>query len=292
MKQIILPQLKVQETKESITRFIVEKALELQKTGAVIGLSGGVDSTLSASLTRQAFNEYNAQAGSNNLELKGLILPSSVNNIADAKDGIETAEKLGIQYKVIDIEPHVNVFVEQMPELLERQYDRGNLMSRIRANILHTQSALENKLVMGTGNQDEDLGIGYYTLFGDGAVHVSPIGDLSKRHVKELVRTYGFDNIANREPTAGLEPGQTDFTDLGYSYETVELLLEGLKQGIQGMDLYKHPQVIEQVQNELGRSKFDTVNQVTNDFLQRHEIAIKKAELLSPPIAQAVKIYK
>ena len=69
--------------------------------------------------------------------------------------------------------------------------------------------------VIGTGNRDEDYGVGYYTLFGGGAVHLSPIGNLPKRMVREMAAYLGFDDLAERVSTAGLEPGQTCFKDLG-----------------------------------------------------------------------------
>ncbi|MBI5698415.1 MAG: NAD(+) synthase, partial [Thaumarchaeota archaeon] len=110
--------------------------------------------------------------------------------------------------------------------IFEYNYHKGNLMSRIRANVLSTRAATENKTVAGTGNKDEDFSIGYYTLFGDGAVHISPIGALPKRLVRQMASYLGFSNLANRTPTAGLEPGQTDFRDLGYDYDLVEIVIE------------------------------------------------------------------
>jgi len=82
-------------------------------------------------------------------------------------------------------------------------------------------------LVVGTGNKDEDFGVAYYTLFGDGAVHLSPIGNLPKRLVREMAAYLGFDDLAGRVSMAGLEPGQTSFKDLGCDYEFAEVVLAG-----------------------------------------------------------------
>jgi len=165
-------------------------------------------------------------------------------------------------------------------------------MSRVRANILSTAAAIENKLVAGTGNKDEDFGIGYYTLFGDGAVHISPIGGLSKRLVREMATYLGFGDLANREPTAGLEPGQTDFGDLGYSYDLVELLSCGLEQGLNHQELRKHSVIKAMIERDMGvytkkygRSKFTAVDAMVDDYLGRHKIALHKAKIISPAIA-------
>lgn len=290
MKKIKLAKIDYEQVEGEIKNFILENTLELNKTGAVIGLSGGVDSTLSAILTKKAFDMYN-NSNENKLELKGYILPSKVNNNADLLDAKEFAEKLGINYKIIEIEPFVNVYDKMISEIKKNLFDRGNLMSRIRANVLHTNAALENKLVMGTGNKDEDYGLGYYTLFGDGAVHLSPLGELAKRHVKELVSHYGFEKIANREPTAGLELSQTDFNDLGYTYDLAELVIEGIDQGLNLDEVKKNNQVIHEFTKYATNSKFNLVDTVVDDIMKRHNIAIKKAQLVSPKIAQITKEY-
>jgi NAD+ synthase len=90
------------------------------------------------------------------------------------------------------------------PEAFDSIFHKGNMIARVRANVLSTKAATEKKIVAGTGNKDEDFGIGYYTLFGDGAVHLSPIGGLSKRLVREMASFLGLGgHIVNRVPTAG-----------------------------------------------------------------------------------------
>ena len=212
--------------RKEIGDFVIGHCVKFGKTGYVIGLSGGVDSTACAAVINRRFHEHNTTSGSK-LELVGYILPSNTNKPEDTRDGISVAERLGIRYEVIPIDGITQAHVAATPSVTESIYHKGNLMSRIRANILSTTAALENKLVAGTGNKDEDFGIGYYTLFGDGAVHISPIGNLSKRLVRQIACYFGFEEIAKRIPTAGLEPGQTDYKDLGYDYDVVELVSEG-----------------------------------------------------------------
>ena len=180
------------------------------------------------------------------------------------------------------------------PEAFDKEYHIGNMTSRIRANILSTKAATERKLVAGTGNRDEDYGVGYYTLFGDGAVHLSPIGNLPKRLVREMATYLGIEGyFVNREPTAGLEPGQTDFKDLGYSYDTAEIVLRGMELGIEPRDLIDHSQIKKQIEPEINYegAKFSSVHDVIEDIFYRHIVAKAKAEIVNPPIAPISLYY-
>jgi len=279
-----------EKVRKEIGDFAIEHCVGQGKTGYVIGLSGGVDSTTSAAVINRRFQEYN-DAHDSKLEVVGYILPSSTNKPEDARDGLTVARRLGIRHQVIPIDEITQANLTVVPEA-SHVYHKGNLMSRVRANILSTAAAIENKLVAGTGNKDEDFGIGYYTLFGDGAVHISPIGGLSKRLVREMATYLGFGDLANREPTAGLEPGQTDFGDLGYSYDLVELLSCGLEQGLNHQELRKHSVIKAMIERDMGvytkkygRSKFTAVDAMVDDYLGRHKIALHKAKIISPAIA-------
>ncbi|MEK6905683.1 MAG: NAD(+) synthase [Nanoarchaeota archaeon] len=290
-KEIKLPYMDAEKVRTEIGDFVIRNLVEKGKIGCVMGLSGGVDSTSSAAIINRSFREYNA-ANNTVLELVGYILPSSTNKPEDARDGISVANRLGIRYEVIPIDGITQAHISATPAVAQSIYHKGNLMSRIRANILSTAAALENKLVAGTGNKDEDFGIGYYTLFGDGAVHLSPIGGLSKRLVREMATYLGFGNLANREPTAGLEPGQTDFGDLGYSYDLVELLSCGAEQGLTDCELRRHSAVKSLIERDMGlyvkkfgKPKFTAVDYVVDDYFRRHKIALQKAKIISPAIA-------
>lgn len=292
-KKIKLPEINPETAVAEIGNFIVENVLRFKTTGGVVGLSGGVDSTTVAAVAKKAFDRYNASHDSR-LEVVGYMLPSDVNKPEDAEDGIDVAKKLGIRYEVCGIDQIVRAFESTNPEAVSNSYHNGNLMSRIRANILHTKAATEKKLVLGTGNRDEDFGVGYYTLFGDGAVHISPIGNLSKRLVKQTASYLGFEYNAKRIPSAGLESNQTDFSDLGYDYDTVEIVVEGIAQGFAKDELANSIHVKNLAERDLKRSnKHGSVSEIVNDIMQRHyEVALPKGELVCPKRAPVTVVYE
>jgi NAD+ synthase len=277
---------------DEIGDFILREVREQNKTGGVLGLSGGVDSTCVAALAKRAFDRHNSQFPEQPLEVVGYILPSKTNDPKDAEDGLKVAARLGIRHEVRSIELIAEAFKSTNPDVLDHKYHRGNLTSEIRAVILHTKAATENKAVIGTGNKDEDYGVAYYTLFGDGAVHMSPIGNLPKRLVREMAAYLGFDDLAGRVSTAGLEPGQTSFKDLGCDYEFAEVVLNGLDQGMRAEELAVHSQVVPYARQQIekyaqwyGTPKFASVEALASEVIRRHKIALLKAEIVNPDIA-------
>ncbi len=290
MTPIKLPDMDCETVSRQIGDFVINTVCDMGATGAVVGLSGGVDSSTTAALIKRAFDRHTA-AGKNALELVGYILPSHLNETDDLNDARALVKTLGIRCEIHNIEKLVAAFELTNPQAFENNYHRGNLISRVRANVLSTKAATENKILAGTGNKDEDFGIGYYTLFGDGAVHISPIAGLSKRLVRKIALFLGVDKtIVNRVPTAGLEPDQSDFKDLGYDYDVVELVTEGFEQGFTKEQLLTHEQVAPLVEKQLqhyrtvfGRQKFTSVAQVLQDIEGRHRIASGKVKIVHPP---------
>ena len=299
MNRIILPSMICETVCREIGDFILETVVHTHCTGCVIGLSGGVDSSTTAALIKTAFDGYN-QSGDHNFELVGYILPSDINKMEDAKDAERVAQNLGLRYETHTIEKPVAAFQITNPEAFEQNYHRGNLISRVRANVLSTKAATENKILAGTGNKDEDFGIGYYTLFGDGAVHISPIAGLSKRLVRQMAAFLGVDDtIINRVPTAGLEPGQSDFKDLGYDYDVVELVTEGLAQGFSPEQLVAHDQVAPLIEKQItiykslyGEPRLKSVAQVVEDIDRRHQLALGKVKIVHPPAPKITLMYE
>ena len=274
--EILLPEMDPSLVSKEIGDFIVNIVRSSSGTGGVIGLSGGVDSTTTAALAKRAFDDHNAKHGTN-YELVGYMLPSKSNAAADESDGRRVAERLGIRYEVLSIEPLVQAYSTTNPEAFQSKFHKGNMTSRIRGTVLNTKGSTEYKTVIGTGNKDEDFGIGYYTL-------------LSKRLVRQMARHLGFADLADREPTAGLEPKQTDFGDLGYSYDLVEIVSEGLEQGIPSDALARHQQVASVFERDnarytslFGTPKFTDAAQAVYDVLRRNERANAKASIIHPP---------
>jgi NAD+ synthase len=287
MKRIKLARMDCEKVSGEIGDFVNEQVGYTGTIGCVLGLSGGVDSSTTAALIKRGFDRHTAAK----YELVGYILPSSLNKHDDIRDAEGVARYLGIRCETHSIEKPVEALRTTNPEAFENIFHKGNMISRVRANVLSTKAATEKKIVAGTGNKDEDFGIGYYTLFGDGAVHVSPIGGLSKRLVREMAAFLGLDQaIVNRIPTAGLEPGQSDFKDLGYDYDVVELVSEGFVQGLTVAELNRQEQIVPLVEKQMqhymtvfGVSKFARVGQVVEDVLRRHEIAKGKMKIIHPP---------
>ncbi|MBW2432805.1 MAG: NAD(+) synthase [Deltaproteobacteria bacterium] len=302
MKSIKLATMDCKQVCKEIGDFVIDVVRQAASSGCVIGLSGGVDSSTAAALIKNSFDRYNAERAEDEqaLELVGYILPSSVNVAVDESDAVSVAKHLGLRYEIHSIEALVEAFKSTNPEAFENKFHKGNMISRIRANVLSTKAATENKTLSGTGNRDEDFGIGYYTLFGDGAVHFSPIAGLPKRLVREMARFLGLDKqIIQREPTAGLEPGQSDLKDLGYDYDAVEMITEGLSQGFSAEELIKHPQIvplieeqIQQYQSVFGNAKFDSVKAVVRDVFIRHQIAEQKMKIIHPPTPRITLSYE
>jgi len=299
MKPIKLARMNCKQVCAQIGDFVIEAVLETGSIGCVIGLSGGVDSSTAASLIKTGFDRHNIQENQK-LELLGYILPSGINKTRDEMDAESVAKYLGIRYEIHSIETLVESYKSTNPEAFDSHFHKGNMISRIRANVLSTKAATENKILAGTGNKDEDFGIGYYTLFGDGAVHISPIAGLPKRLVREMAAYLRLDKqIIHREPTAGLEPGQSDFKDLGFDYDVVELVTEGLDQEFSREALGKHEQIVARVESQIkqykktyGSALFTSVEEIVADVLERHQQARGKMKIIHPPTPRITLTYE
>ncbi|MFH0867880.1 MAG: NAD+ synthase [Candidatus Woesearchaeota archaeon] len=195
---------------------------------AVIGLSGGLDSALSAKLVADAVGKENIKALI--MPLKGL---SSEETIMDA---VEFCTFTGIEYSLVFINDFVDGF--KKIEWEQSKVAQMNTIARVRAVILYNYANTNNALVIGTSNKTEIL-LGYFTKYGDGAVDIEVIGDLLKTEVRELAKFLGInDKIINKVPTAELYHGQTDEKELRASYEDIDKILKkiGNKENIDEND--------------------------------------------------------
>ncbi|MGI0053432.1 MAG: NAD+ synthase [Thermoplasmata archaeon] len=188
--------------------------------GAVVGLSGGIDSSLVA---RIAVDALGAE------RVMGLMLPDRGYSPSLLRETEEYAQTLGIAHRVVRLEGLTEAARELLPEVDDR-VAIGNLVARLRMSVLYAVGREQGRLVAGTGNKSEIL-LGYYTKHGDGGVDLLPIGDLFKTEVRELARELGLpEAIRDRPPSAGFWEGQTDEVELGVSYEVADSVLLGLEQ--------------------------------------------------------------
>lgn len=197
-----------------LTGFIKDQIEKIGMKRAVIGLSGGIDSALSAYLSAEALGPENV------LAVRMPYRTSSPDSLSDADAVIDA---LGLPSLTVDITPMADPLIAQFPDMSSVR--KGNIMARLRMTILYDQSAAWGGLVMGTSNKTELL-LGYSTVYGDSGVALQPIGDLYKTQVRQLSAALGIPaNIINKPPSADLWVGQTDEGELGFTYAEVDQVL-------------------------------------------------------------------
>ncbi len=181
---------------------------------AVLGLSGGIDSALVAYLTAEAIGAE---------RLLCVLMPYRTSSPASRTDAETVVGRLGCASEVVGISPMVDGFYGVDTDASSLR--RGNFMARMRMSVLYDRSVTWGGLVVGTGNKTESL-IGYTTIFGDNACAFNPIGDLYKSQVRQLAAAIGVpDEILRKAPSADLWPGQTDESEAGFDYPTLDRLL-------------------------------------------------------------------
>jgi NAD+ synthase len=200
---------------EAVLTSFIRDAVETSGTqGVVVGLSGGVDSSLSAALAVRALGPE---------RVHGFLLPYRTSSAESERDARVLAEHLGVPHRAIDISPMVDAYFRVEPDAGPDR--RGNKMARERMTILFDQAKKLDALVLGTSNKTEIL-LGYSTVFGDNASSLNPLGDLYKCQIWQLSRHLGLPSqLIDKAPSADLWPGQTDEGELGFSYELADEVL-------------------------------------------------------------------
>ena len=197
-----------------LSSFIRSETTRAGFSRAVIGLSGGVDSSLTCALAAEALGPDNVLA---------VRMPYTTSSPDSLEHAGLVIELTGVQEKTISISEAVDALAADIPE--DHQVRRGNIMARMRMIVLFDQSVEFGGLVIGTGNKTEML-LGYTTQFGDAASAMNPLGDLYKIQVRQLAIEMGLPEvILKKPPSADLWIGQTDEEELGFTYEEADSLL-------------------------------------------------------------------
>jgi NAD+ synthase len=200
--------------RQILTGFIKSEITRAGFSRAVINLSGGLDSALACALSAEALGPENVLA---------LRLPYR----ASSPDSLEHAQlmidQLGVQSETLEITDMVDPLINRDPDMSKTR--KGNIMARTRMIILYDRSETFQGLPIGTSNKTEIL-LGYTTLWGDMASALNPIGDLYKTQVRQLSQAMNIPApIVDKPPSADLWAGQTDESDLGFTYDQVDQLL-------------------------------------------------------------------
>jgi len=187
--------------------------------GFVIGLSGGVDSSVVSVLCKMAAKK----------NVLGLIMPCN-SDPTDIKDALLLAKKFDIKTKIINLELVFNILSKTLNfNKKSKKLFIVNIKPRLRMLTLYYFANKYNYLVAGTGNKSE-LTMGYFTKYGDGGVDILPLGNILKTEVWELAKYLGIpEKIVHKTPSAGLWKGQTDENEMGIKYKILDETIYNLE---------------------------------------------------------------
>jgi len=207
----------VEELAEKLVSWIREKVLAGGQKGVVLGMSGGVDSSVAAVLCQRAFPQ----------SMLGVLMPCHSSQ-EDEEHAWAVASKFSIPTKTVVLDSAFDALLKVLSGSTDpaaSQVAKANLKARLRMLTLYYFANQLKYMVVGSSNRSE-LTVGYFTKYGDGGVDILPLGNLVKGQVRELASFLGIpQEIINKPPSAGLWPGQTDESDLGFSYDDLDRYL-------------------------------------------------------------------
>ncbi|EOH4444179.1 NAD+ synthase [Campylobacter jejuni] len=233
-----------QKITEKMCDFIQEKVKNSQSQGVVLGLSGGIDSALVATLCKRALKE----------NVFALLMPTQISNKANLEDALRLCADLNLEYKIIEIQSILDAFIKQSENTI--LVSLGNFAARIRMSLLYDYSALKNSLVIGTSNKSELL-LGYGTIYGDLACAFNPIGSLYKSEIYALAKYLNLhENFIKKAPSADLWENQSDEGDLGFSYAKIDDGLKALETNDEKLLRTLDPSLIAMLKNRMQKNAF------------------------------------
>jgi len=213
---------------ERIAAWLRDRAAEAGARGFILGMSGGIDSAVVARLCQLALPD----------RVLGVIMPCH-SHAEDELDAVLAAEASKLPTVRVDLSSAYDALALDVTAAAQAERGHGfppdptrtrialaNIKPRLRMTTLYTIGTQLNFVVTGTGNKSE-ITIGYYTKYGDGGVDLLPIGSLVKSEVRELARELGVPaRVIDKPPSAGLWAGQTDESEMGFTYEDLEKFIE------------------------------------------------------------------
>jgi len=249
MLNIELLRLNTAETIEKITDFISYEVEKSGLNGAVVSLSGGIDSSVLFALTVKALGPERVTV---------LTIPErDITPQRDVTDVMRLAGAYDVTCDTVEITPILEKIKESVSEYDEAdKLSAGNLKPRLRMLISYHYANALNRMVIGSSNKTEYL-TGYFTKYGDGGCDLLPLADLYKNQIVQVARALGISReIIEKTPSAGLWPGQTDEGEIGASYDTIDLILFGTESGLGEEEIASHLNVgVEVVERILGMVK-------------------------------------
>ncbi|MCL1079782.1 ammonia-dependent NAD(+) synthetase [Parashewanella spongiae] len=235
----VLPEIKPEFEIDRRVNFIKSILLQAHSKCLVLGISGGVDSSLAGRLCQLAINDLNSERDEADYSFVAVRLPYKIQkdedeamlacgfikpshtvvvNVSSSVDAVHEQVLSGIQNSRLDIVPTANI-----------DFVKGNVKARIRMVSQYEIAGLTNGLVVGTDHSAENL-TGFYTKWGDGACDLAPLFGLNKRQVRQLAAHLGAPELlVNKAPTADLEDNKPQLEDeiaLGLTYDQIDDFLE------------------------------------------------------------------